>query len=505
MTLVTQKAGLGDFLEDYEDVGSESGYPPGFQGLLDQLQNDMIRTTEGLELGSISPKEWNGLMKANISRGAQAAFMVGDNFSSSIDPEHLKSVKAWVGEQYRYLDQFTSTVNGAGEFDRAWYNRAKMYANATYTQYWEGATVGLPLPAQPAQGTQCLSNCKCRWDIKWLDKDAGDADCYWVMAAAEHCQTCQVRAASWNPVRIRGGMLEGLELPPEAPRPPAPKPAPKPSPKSKFGEMKPVKGYGGKKWLREVDEPKLQTFHQRGPKDRWQKLSDRDQKDQICTEISKRTKLPYEHVNRAIHQWANTSNDTSYASMELQSAAAKLNGTELSDWQKKIWERVKDHGTGEAGVFENMHLVGTKFIPTLAEEVVAAGYKTSQEACEAFLKAMYDYTQEEFKAAGVTHVRLFRGVSGVTRAQAEALIPYANKFESVPMSSNAMESWSISKEVADDFASGGITFEMVVPVERIIGSCRTGFGCVNEAEYVMLGNVPGDEALIARYWEFWKK
>ena len=51
------------------------------------------------------------------------------------------------------------------------------------------------------------SNCKCSWDIKVLDAEAGDYDATWVMHPAEHCQTCIERAAQWAPLQIRDGML----------------------------------------------------------------------------------------------------------------------------------------------------------------------------------------------------------------------------------------------------------------------------------------------------------
>lgn len=61
----------------------------------------------------------------------------------------------------------------------------------------------------PAQGTQCLENCCCKWEITTLDEKAEDYDCYWRLEPGkEHCQTCEERAEQWNPVKIRGGVLQ---------------------------------------------------------------------------------------------------------------------------------------------------------------------------------------------------------------------------------------------------------------------------------------------------------
>ena len=51
------------------------------------------------------------------------------------------------------------------------------------------------------------SNCKCSLRVEVVDAVANDFDVYWVMHPAEHCQTCIERAAQWNPLQIRDGML----------------------------------------------------------------------------------------------------------------------------------------------------------------------------------------------------------------------------------------------------------------------------------------------------------
>ena len=66
----------------------------------------------------------------------------------------------------------------------------------------------LPLPAMPGDGTsQCLTRCRCSWDITKLEGD-GNYDCTWVMSDAEHCQTCRQRATDWAPLRVREGIVQ---------------------------------------------------------------------------------------------------------------------------------------------------------------------------------------------------------------------------------------------------------------------------------------------------------
>ena len=101
-------------------------------------------------------------------------------------------------------------IRASKEFNKAWRARAKLYALSPKSSYYEGDVykqVGrfLPLPAMPAQGTQCHTNCGCSWRITAVD---GGYDCYWVRAKDDSCQTCVQRESDWNPIEIRNGDLQ---------------------------------------------------------------------------------------------------------------------------------------------------------------------------------------------------------------------------------------------------------------------------------------------------------
>ncbi len=186
-----------------------SGYPKDFGRMLTDYNNSVELLMKRLEDGKITPDQWQDRMKELLSKYSQIARMLGSR-SDELSPEAMESIRNFLSDQFKYLDGFKSIIDAAGgEYFPAWLPRAQMYGAATVTEYWEGKTEGLPLPAQPGQGTQCLGNCKCSWRIVWLDKKAGDVDCYWELGKAEHCQTCEVRAEQWNPVYIRGGDLQG--------------------------------------------------------------------------------------------------------------------------------------------------------------------------------------------------------------------------------------------------------------------------------------------------------
>ena len=168
-----------------------------------------------------------------------------------------------------------------------------------------------------------------------------------------------------------------------------------------------------------------------------------------------------ENLDRAVREtairdlialWARTSNDNNCRSLAMQEAAKVEFGlTDTYEWPMQDSLKAQT-----------------------AEE-----YNAYSPLFRRFLRAMYENTQDSLKAAGVTHVRLRRGtgmtgnygwVKGTKRA----------------VSLRPMSSFSASQGTASGFG-GGVVLDAWVPVERIVGSARTGFGCQGEYEYVVLG------------------
>lgn len=170
-------------------------------------------------------------------------------------------------------------------------------------------------------------------------------------------------------------------------------------------------------------------------------------------------------TNGLIRLWAGTSNDSNPRSLAMQRAAKEEFGLgHTYDWPGEHTD---------AKVTDEYDKYGLLF--------------------RRFLREMHTSTQQWLKAEGVTHVRLVRGVkhkSGfANKASAGAGI-----IGSVKM--RPMSSFSTNRSTANGFAgrhgssSNGTVFWAYVPIERIVGSAMTGFGCQNEYEWVVLA---GDE------------
>jgi hypothetical protein len=157
--------------------------------------------------GLVSPAEWMDLFRRLLARYHLAAFMTG-NESEVVPARAWRGLVDVVNAQFEFLRGFKLEVQSDAEFQAGWEARAESYAGAIKVPYWQGRTKVLPLPAMPAQGTQCHNNCGCAWRVVVVNEKRGDYDAYWERHKDDSCQTCIERARQWAPVRIRDGILE---------------------------------------------------------------------------------------------------------------------------------------------------------------------------------------------------------------------------------------------------------------------------------------------------------
>lgn len=180
--------------------------PPSLERLLQMLSAEVADYTVDLEQQGRTVEQWQQDMEAALTRYHLAAYMTGQG-SAVLTPQGQATVQALVTAQLEFLDNFALVIKDGSEWQRGWNARAEMYAESIKVPYWRGATKLLPLPAMPAEGTQCRTRCRCLWDVQELDAEAGDWDAYWIRGSGDSCQTCVQRAGDWAPIRIRGGRL----------------------------------------------------------------------------------------------------------------------------------------------------------------------------------------------------------------------------------------------------------------------------------------------------------
>ncbi|WP_433513723.1 hypothetical protein ACQP2T_60940 [Nonomuraea sp. CA-143628] len=119
---------------------------------------------------------------------------------------------------------------------------------------------------------------------------------------------------------------------------------------------------------------------------------------------------------------------------------------------------------------------------------------------EAFVRAQYEATQQWLRDAGVTHVHVLRGMvwdvrdGGVPAWARPERGPDAYE-EDVPL--RPLSSFTLSPFTAQDFVGEegdpdwrhehGVVIDGTIPAERVFALPRSGIGCLNEWEAVVLG------------------
>jgi len=211
-------------------------------------------------------------------------------------------------------------------------------------------------------------------------------------------------------------------------------------------------------------------------------------KHYVVTRLSAEAGISYENADKFIHQWAADSNGSSYTSMAIQKIAGEVFENDMSGWQNGQYigalKSRNESIEGEYGIdYRSLMISENRNYPGTTNE---RNYDTPMEANEAMVRAIYENTQSELdtlREAGVTHVTLYRGI----RPRTEERRP--DRGTEAQLDSNMLESWSTSEEVAGrQFGWGhiGRVLKMTVPLDRVYSTARTGIGCLDEYEWVLI-------------------
>lgn len=194
------------------------------------------------------------------------------------------------------------------------------------------------------------------------------------------------------------------------------------------------------------------------------------------------------YVRQQTNSWAATSGNSSARAIALQRSAVR----ELLPAEAK----------------KSFKFLRSQSKPgTIIGDQVAAILKQEGKLQQKFLRAMYDDTQEFLAANGIESITVTRGhgvkgVSGliddtsdITKAAFNAQTDKIGiGFESSQLTTSPLSSWSTDRGVAESFLQDalydegvtGVLSTVEIPASRVCGMPGTGFGCFNEAEFVVL-------------------
>jgi hypothetical protein len=164
--------------------------------------------------GDITVDAWYNTMRQRLKQLHIASAAAATGGLQGFNRAVLEAVERNIAEQLTYLRRFRDDLQQAIDDETVSVNavgaRAAMYGSSSSATFAEAETAaqGIPrLPAYPGVRTECLSNCKCRWRIRQLPGN-GNYDCWWVVSPVENCNTCLARQRSFNPLRIRNGVIQ---------------------------------------------------------------------------------------------------------------------------------------------------------------------------------------------------------------------------------------------------------------------------------------------------------
>lgn len=161
---------------------------------MSDLLGELDHLSGGLAGGQLSPVAWHNEVAAALFEHHLAAYALARNKEVD-DPEVLAAVKGIVGRQIDYLNALTDDVEAGRYADstEALQARAALYAGALSESYSKGQWGDWDLPFHPTEGSECMTNCHCHWEV--ADNEDGTGSAVWHLGAAEHhCETCPARA-----------------------------------------------------------------------------------------------------------------------------------------------------------------------------------------------------------------------------------------------------------------------------------------------------------------------
>ena len=153
-------------------------------------------------VSAVEASDWDEAERL-IRRGHRAAYLAGlaERLNVPLDSALLserrlsraerQEIDRLIEAELKYWRNFDAVHDELSEAQIA--ARAAMYGRATRGTYSKARWGDWDLPFWPTQGSECMSNCLCHWEV--IDEGDGAGRAIWHLGAAErHCTTCPTRA-----------------------------------------------------------------------------------------------------------------------------------------------------------------------------------------------------------------------------------------------------------------------------------------------------------------------
>lgn len=176
------------------------------QGITADLQRRMDELSDLYTNGELLLDDWHIRMQRLITE-AHTRYSFQQGALTSAERQRLEER---IRREFGFLERFRADIE-AGKMTPAQIKaRSQMYLESAQITLQESMMTALGIPAMPATPRDwtsiCKNGCMCTWAFERLEGN-GNWNARWLLRPAEHCQTCLNRAALWNPIEIRNGVL----------------------------------------------------------------------------------------------------------------------------------------------------------------------------------------------------------------------------------------------------------------------------------------------------------
>lgn len=196
------------------------------------------------------------------------------------------------------------------------------------------------------------------------------------------------------------------------------------------------------------------------PESQWLKPFPTLRGERTLVPVSKKEWMSYKVSDQLIRQWAMTSADDHPVPLAMQ--------------------RIVKRELAKGGKLDHMKR-------TSSWEASEEFLKKHDKALTKFVRAMYEETQKALADAGIEELILYRGMA---YKRLPKWMPDPRQHATARAPLQPASSFASDASIAYMFAGsrkGSMMMVIRVPRDRILGTARTGWGCLGESEWVVLG------------------
>lgn len=161
--------------------------------------------------GTLSVSDWESQAQELVTTAFLWYLWAAVGGVNNTTADHYARLSSVLQNQMAFLTGFAAAISSGDLSEAMIAARLGLYFTAATQIYEIGRLLVTGVPdvgVYPGDcSTDCCTNCLCHWEIETLD-GLGNFNLRWRLGVTEkHCRHCPERAARWNPLRVRNGVL----------------------------------------------------------------------------------------------------------------------------------------------------------------------------------------------------------------------------------------------------------------------------------------------------------